>query len=48
MAGRRVIVVGAGITGLTTAHRLLTDHPDLDLTVLEGSASPGEIGRAHV
>jgi oxygen-dependent protoporphyrinogen oxidase len=41
VAGRRVIVVGAGITGLTTAHRLLTDHPDLDLTVLEGSASPG-------
>ena len=41
MASRRVVVVGAGITGLTAAHRLLGDHPDVDLLVLEADASPG-------
>ena len=41
MAGRRIVVVGAGITGLTAAHRLLVDHPHLDVTVLEASAVTG-------
>ncbi|MBC8363570.1 MAG: protoporphyrinogen oxidase [Actinobacteria bacterium] len=45
MADRRIIVVGAGITGLTTAHRLLTDLPDVDLVVLEAGASPGGLIR---
>ncbi|HLU45703.1 MAG TPA: L-2-hydroxyglutarate oxidase [Natronosporangium sp.] len=31
----RYVVVGAGILGLATAHRLLTDHPDAQVTVLE-------------
>ena len=41
MAGRRVIVVGAGIAGLSAAHRLATDHPDVDLTVLEAADAAG-------
>ncbi|WP_349828491.1 protoporphyrinogen oxidase [Brevibacterium litoralis] len=31
----RVLVVGAGISGLTAAHRILTERPDVDLTVVE-------------
>jgi oxygen-dependent protoporphyrinogen oxidase len=38
---RSVVIVGAGITGLTCAHRLVTDHPDLDVTVLEASDRAG-------
>ena len=38
---RSVVIVGAGITGLTCAHRLVTDHPDLDVTVLESSDRAG-------
>jgi len=48
MAGtaRRILVVGAGITGLTTAHRLATDSqagnaPDIEVTVLEASDRVG-------
>ncbi len=41
MAGRRIVVVGAGITGLTVAHRLVVDHPHLDVTVLEASTVTG-------
>ena len=41
MAGRRVVVVGAGITGLTVAHRLVVDHPQLEVTVLEASTITG-------
>ena len=31
----RYVVVGAGIVGLATAHRILLDRPDADVTVLE-------------
>ena len=41
MAGRRIVVVGAGITGLTVAHRLVVDHPQLEVTVLEASTVTG-------
>ena len=41
MAGRRIVVVGSGITGLAAAHRLLRDHPELDLLVLEAGTAPG-------
>ena len=34
-------MVGAGITGLTVAHRLVADHPHLDVTVLEASTVAG-------
>jgi len=37
----RVVVVGAGVTGLTTAYRLSRARPDLDLTVLESAPAPG-------
>ncbi len=37
----RVVVVGAGVAGLTVAHRLLHEEPGLDLTVLEAGERPG-------
>ena len=36
-----VVVVGAGITGLTTAFTLATHHPGVGVTVLEASPRPG-------
>ena len=39
--GRRVVVVGAGITGLTTAHRLMVDRPGLETTVMESAPVAG-------
>ena len=41
MDGRRVVVVGAGITGLSAAHRLAVDHPHLAVTVLEADDLAG-------
>jgi len=38
---RRVIVVGAGITGLTAAFTLATKRPDIDVVVLEASERVG-------
>ncbi|GAB2700186.1 protoporphyrinogen oxidase [Thalassiella azotivora] len=47
--GARVVVVGGGITGLTTAHRLLTAAPDLRVTVLEaGDRAGGKVVTDHV
>lgn len=37
----RVVVVGGGVAGLTTAYRLVRARPDLDLTVLEAAPAPG-------
>jgi oxygen-dependent protoporphyrinogen oxidase len=37
----RVVVVGGGVAGLTTAYRLVRARPDLDLTVLESAPAPG-------
>lgn len=39
--GARVVVVGGGVAGLTTAYRLLKDDPSLGVTVLEASGSAG-------
>ena len=36
-----VVVVGAGITGLTTAYRLRQHRPEIRITVVEGSTRPG-------
>jgi oxygen-dependent protoporphyrinogen oxidase len=36
-----VLIVGGGITGLTTAHRLLEAQPDLDVRLLEASPRLG-------
>ncbi len=38
---RRVVVVGAGITGLTAAFTLATQRPDLDIVVLEAGERVG-------
>jgi oxygen-dependent protoporphyrinogen oxidase len=38
---RRVVVVGAGITGLTAAFTLATKRPDLEVVVLEASERVG-------
>ena len=38
---QRVVVVGGGVSGLTTAHRLLALDPSLDVVVLEASERPG-------
>ena len=40
-APRRVVVVGGGVTGLTTAFRLTQADPSLDVTVLEAGDRPG-------
>lgn len=37
----RVVVVGGGVAGLVTAHRLLRARPSLHVTVLEATARPG-------
>jgi oxygen-dependent protoporphyrinogen oxidase len=37
----RVLVVGGGVAGLATAHRLLRAEPSLDVAVLEAGAVPG-------
>lgn len=39
--GPRVVVVGGGVAGLTTAHHLLAARPDLDVHVLDGGDRPG-------
>jgi oxygen-dependent protoporphyrinogen oxidase len=39
--GARVVVVGGGVSGLTTAYRLVRNAPDLDVVVLEASERPG-------
>jgi len=38
---RRVVVVGGGVAGLATAHRLLRAEPSLDVIVLEAEDRPG-------
>jgi oxygen-dependent protoporphyrinogen oxidase len=37
----RVVVVGAGVAGLSAAHALLAAEPSLDVTVLEADERPG-------
>lgn len=44
-----VVVVGAGVAGLTTAYRLLRTDPDLDITVVEaGARLGGKLATAQV
>lgn len=42
-AHKRVIVIGAGITGLAAAHRLRELAPDVDVTVLEAGPRAGGV-----
>jgi len=37
----RIVIVGAGISGLSLAFRLQERRPDLDITILEAGARPG-------
>ncbi len=41
MTGRVVVVVGGGVAGLATAHRLLTAEPSLEVVVLEAEDRVG-------
>ena len=41
MTAQRVVIVGAGITGLATAHTLLAKAPDTDVTLLETAGRAG-------
>ena len=41
MRGGRVVVVGGGVAGLTTAYRLLESDPALDVIVLEATDTAG-------
>lgn len=43
----RYVVIGAGIVGLATAHRLLLDRPDAEVTVLEKEARVGAHQTGH-
>jgi oxygen-dependent protoporphyrinogen oxidase len=38
---RRVAIVGGGVSGLAAAYRLLSDEPDIDVTVLEANERVG-------
>ena len=42
-AAKNVAVIGGGITGLAAAHRLITLHPDIHVTLYEASARFGGI-----
>jgi oxygen-dependent protoporphyrinogen oxidase len=37
----RVVIVGAGVAGLTTAYRLLLFEPSLDVEILEAAPTVG-------
>ena len=41
MNARKVILVGGGVAGLTTAYRLLESDPESAVTVLEAGDAPG-------
>lgn len=40
---RRVVIVGAGITGLSTAYRLHELDPSLEVVILDGASHPGGV-----
>jgi len=47
--GKKVVIVGAGISGLTLAHLLSERFADLDITVLESESRPGgKIGSKRI
>ncbi|MEE3849329.1 NAD(P)/FAD-dependent oxidoreductase [Gordonia sp. LSe1-13] len=42
-----VLVVGAGFGGLAALHRLVTDHPDLEILAIERAAEAGGVWREN-
>ena len=45
--GPRIVVVGAGLVGLATAYKLLRQHPDANVTVLEKERAAGQHQSSH-
>ena len=45
LLGERIVVIGAGVAGLTLAERLLHDSPGSSVTVIEREDSPGGLAR---
>jgi L-2-hydroxyglutarate oxidase len=43
----RYVIVGGGIVGLATAHRILLDSPDADVTVVEKEDAVGTHQTGH-
>jgi len=43
----RYVVVGGGIVGLATAHRILLEHPDAAVTVVEKERTWGAHQTGH-
>jgi (S)-2-hydroxyglutarate dehydrogenase len=43
----RYVVIGGGIVGLAVAHRLLQDHPDAQVTVVEKESTVGQHQSGH-
>lgn len=41
MENTNVVVIGAGLSGLTAAYRIQSDLENIDVTVLEANAYPG-------
>ena len=41
MTPQRIVIIGAGISGLAVAFRLQERLPDADITVIERAARPG-------
>ncbi|OVE80998.1 protoporphyrinogen oxidase [bacterium K02(2017)] len=42
-----ILIIGAGISGLSTAHFLKKQNPDLDICILDKSDSPGGAVKTH-
>lgn len=44
--GNRIVIVGAGVAGLTIAERLLSEYGENDVTIIESEDSPGGLARS--
>ena len=45
--GKKIAIVGGGIVGLATAHRLLERHPGSNVLLLEKEAGPARHQTGH-
>jgi len=46
MAEHDVVIVGAGILGLSTAYHIKKTHPDTDILVIDKLSGPGQANTA--